>query len=205
MPPMPLTPSHLTQITTSTLGHYESEAVPYWEGTRDHDVRQNIDALLAHIEGAPPLTILDFGCGPGRDLKTFTALGYRAIGLDGAAAFVEMARVNSGCEVWQQDFLSLDLPPALFDGVFANASLQHIPAQELPRVLLSLHATLKPRGVLFASIPHGDNQEMWNEARYSCYHSPARWAALVTASGFDEVMHKWGQTPFKLLVSKLMY
>lgn len=186
---MPHTPINLIHITTSTLSHYESEALPYWQGTRDHDVRQNIDALLAHIEAAPPLTILDVGCGPGRDLITLASLGHRAIGVDGAAAFVEMARVNSGCEVWQQNFLALDLPPQLFDGVFANASLQHVPAEVLPRVLLALHATLKPRGVFFASIPHGNDQAQWNDARYSCFHSPARWAMLVTAAGFEEITH----------------
>lgn len=170
----------------ATLGHYESCAQDYWEGTRGHDVQQNIDALIADIEGAPPFTILDLGCGPGRDLITLAALGHRAIGLDGAAAFAEMARLHSGCEVWHQDFLALDLPPDRFDGIFANASLQHIPKTELPRVLRDLYATLKPRGVLFASIPHGDDQEGGNDARYSCFHRPASWNAYLQGAGFVE-------------------
>jgi len=62
-----------------------------------------------------------------------------------------MARAHSGCEVWQQDFLQLELPENYFDGVFANAALFHVPRQELPRVLLELHATLKPGGVLFSA------------------------------------------------------
>ena len=88
----------------------------------------------------PPFTILDFGCGPGRDLKVFAELGHIAIGLEGAAHFAAMARAHSGCEVWQQDFLKLDLPDNHFDGVFANAALFHVPSQELPRVLLELHS-----------------------------------------------------------------
>ena len=44
-----------------------------------------------------------------------------------------LTTIGSGCEVWQQDFLKLDLPAQTFDGVFANASLFHVPAQELPR------------------------------------------------------------------------
>jgi len=59
-----------------------------------------------------------------------------------------MARAYSGCEVWHQDFLSLDLPDRRFDGIFANAALFHVPGQELPRVLRELHAALKPGGVL---------------------------------------------------------
>src|SRR5262245_11762162 len=117
----------LKRIADGTLAHYEARADSFWEGTRDHDVSQNVDALLSNIEGTPPFTILDFGCGPGRDLKTLTALGHVAIGLEGVARFAEMARAHSGCEVWHQDFLRLDLPPGRFDGVFANASLFHVP------------------------------------------------------------------------------
>ena len=181
-------PKNIKAITAATLGHYESRAEDYWEGTRDHDVQQNIDALLAHVEGAAPFTILDFGCGPGRDLITLAAFGHQPIGLDGAAAFADMARANSGCAVWHQDFLALDLPPSHFDGIFANASLQHIPKTELPRVLRDLHGTLKPRGVLFASIPHGDDEEGGNDARYSCFHRPASWHALLQHAGFTECL-----------------
>jgi trans-aconitate methyltransferase len=185
---MPDSSENLAAISAATLDHYESHAQGYWEGTRDHDVQQNIDALLAHIEGAPPYTILDFGCGPGRDLITLAALGHQPIGLDGAAAFAEMAHAHSGCTVWHQDFLALDLPPNRFDGIFANASLQHIPKTELPRVLRDLHGTLKPRGVLFASIPHGDDQEGGNDARYSCFHRPASWHAQLQSAGFAECL-----------------
>ena len=149
----------LARIVAGTLEHYEQRAEEFWRGTRDHDVRQNIGELLAHIEGAPPFTILDLGCGPGRDLKALSALGHVAVGLEGAASFAAMARAHSGCEVLEQDFLKLDLPRARFDGVFANAALFHVPAQELPRVLAELRAALKPRGVLFSSNPHGHNEE----------------------------------------------
>ena len=130
---MKLDPQTLDQITTTTLDNYNRVADDFREGTRDHDVSQNIDALLRHIEGPTPWQILDFGCGPGRDLKTFTALGHVAVGLDGSERFAEMARTETGCEVLQQNFLELDLPPARFDGIFANAVLFHIPRQELPR------------------------------------------------------------------------
>src|ERR1700687_5485440 len=108
----PLVPAELEQLTSQTLDHYTRNAAEFQRGTRDHDVSQNIAALLRHIAASAPLTILDFGCGPGRDLKTFTALGHTAIGLDGAERFAAMARAETGCEVWHQDFLKLALPPA---------------------------------------------------------------------------------------------
>src|SRR5487761_2014106 len=162
---MGLKPEDLKRISALTLEHYNQRAADFFQGTRDHDVSQNIAALLERIEGAPPYTILDFGCGPGRDLKTFSALGHIAVGLEGAVQFVEMARACSGCEVWQQDFLKLDLPADRFDGVYANASLFHVASQELPRVLAQLCATLKPGGVLFASNPRGRNEEGWHRAQ----------------------------------------
>jgi SAM-dependent methyltransferase len=179
----------VAELSARTLAHYEASADSFREGTRDHDVSQNVAALLRHIEGAPPFTILDLGCGPGRDLVTFTKLGHTAIGLDGSARFVAMARAECGCTVWQQDFLALDLPPSCFDGVFANASLFHVPTRELPRVLGELHAALKPNGVLFSSNPRGDNEEGWSRGRYGAYHDLATWRRLVEAAGFTELEH----------------
>ena len=177
------------EVARRTLAHYDARAEAFWAGTRDHDVRQNIEALLSAIEGSPPFRILDFGCGPGRDLKAFADLGHVATGLDGSARFVEMARAFSGCEVLNQDFLQLDLPDAAFDGIFANASLFHVPSKELPRVLRELHAALRPRGVLFASNPRGNNEEGWNGGRYGTYHDLESWRRYLVDAGFDEITH----------------
>ena len=172
-----------------TLEHYNQSAASFWEGTRDHDVTQNIAALLRHIEATAPFTLLDLGCGPGRDLKAFTEKGHVAIGLEGAERLAAMARTYSGCEVWEQDFLALDLPAARFDGIFANASLFHVPASELPRVLGELRAALKPRGVLFSSNPRGDNSEGWSRGRYGAWHDLEAWRGYLTAASFTELEH----------------
>jgi SAM-dependent methyltransferase len=184
-----LAPDAMAAIVARTLDHYEERADAFWEGTRDHDVSQNIHALLGSIEGSPPLTILDLGCGPGRDLRTLAKLGHTAIGIDGVERFAAMARDYSGCEVWQQDFLKLDLPATRFDGVFANAALFHVPSQELPRVLGELRAALKPRGVLFSSNPHGEDEEGWNRGRYGAYHRIETWRRYVSSAGFVELAH----------------
>jgi SAM-dependent methyltransferase len=187
--PHKLSDKQLPQTSTITLSHYNQQADSFWEGTRDHDVSQNRDALLRNLHGPGPFRILDFGCGPGRDLKVFRELGHEAIGLDGAARFIELARAYSGCTVWCQDFLKLDLPAKFFDGIFANASLFHVPSQELPRVLKELWAALKPDGVLFSSNPRGENQEGWSGGRYGCYYDWERWQQLLTAAGFTEIEH----------------
>ena len=182
----------MDEISSRTLAHYDQRAEDFWRGTRDHDVRQNMDALLNRIKVPAPYTILDFGCGPGRDLKAFVELGHVAVGLEGSARFAAMAREYSGCEVLEQDFLKLDLPAgtsARFDGIFANASLFHVPGAELPRVLKELHAALKPGGVLFSSNPRGANEEGWNKGRYGAYHDLEAWRRFVTGAGFAELDH----------------
>ena len=186
---MPAHSPDLKKIADLTLEHYQQRAAAFWEGTRDHDVTQNIRKLLQYIDGESPFTILDLGCGPGRDLKAFCDLGHVAVGLDGVSSFVEMARAHSGCEVWQQDFCDLDLPEHYFDGIFANACLFHVPSLALPRVLRELNATLKPGGVLFSSNPRGNNEEGWNSGRYGAYHDLGTWQRYMAAAGFKELTH----------------
>ena len=184
-----LSAEELAETSSITLGHYNQHADSFWEGTRDHDVSQNRDALLEHLQGEGPFRILDFGCGLGRDLKIFRDAGHQAIGLEGAERFVQFAQQYSGCDVWHQDFLRLQLPAKYFDGIFANAALFHVPSQELPRVLKELWATLKSGGVLFSSNPRGDNEEGWNGERYGVYYNLKRWRELVTTAGFVEITH----------------
>jgi SAM-dependent methyltransferase len=180
---------NVEQITQTTLQHYERTAEQFFAGTIDHDVRQNIAALLAAMAGPAPYRLLDLGCGPGRDLKTFKNKGHEAVGIDGSARFVEMARAYSGCEVWQQDFVKLDLPPQHFDGIYANASLFHVPSAALPEVLRTLHDALKTGGVLFSSNPRGDNREGWNGPRYGSYYDYETWERYLTAAGFSAIEH----------------
>jgi SAM-dependent methyltransferase len=173
--------------SSRTLAYYEANAASFWEGTKDHDVSQNYRALLDNLEGEGPFAVLDVGCGPGRDLAYFKSLGHEAVGLEGCAAFAARAREQTGCDVFEQDFLALSLPDARFDGVFANASLFHVPSDGLPGVLRQLRAALKPRGVLFSSNPRGDNRETWNGDRFGCYWDLPRWREVVTAAGFEEI------------------
>ncbi len=183
------TAEDLERIAAQTLAHYDQNAQGFWEGTRDHDVSQNIDAMLQHIDAASPLELLDFGCGPGRDLISFTALGHNVTGLEGSAQLAALARAHSGCEVLEQNFLNLDLPRERFDGVFANAVLFHIPSQALQRVLSALHSALKPGGVLFCSNPHGTGQEGWHGDRYGVFHDWPSWRNHLTSARFEALTH----------------
>jgi SAM-dependent methyltransferase len=180
--------SQLSEIETITVGHYENNASSFWYGTKDHDVTQNYASFLSQFPEGSALDILDFGCGPGRDMRYFQSLGHRPVGLDGSEAFCDMAQTNSGCPVLHQQFLSLDVPDEAFDGVFANASLFHIPSQELPRILRALHSTLRTNGILFSSNPRG-NSEGWSGQRYGHFIELEESQANLEAAGFEVLEH----------------
>jgi SAM-dependent methyltransferase len=200
----------LDEIENITLAHYDNNAESFWSGTRDHDVSQNIDAFLDALPVNNELDILDFGCGPGRDLHTFKLRGHKPVGLDGSRSFCEMAQQYSGCPVLHQQFLKLELEENSFDGIFANASLFHIPSQELSRVLSELHRALRPGGILFSSNPRG-NAEGWQGERYGHYMEIDTSEAYLEKSGFRIIHHYYRpkdkpreQQPWLAIVSEAL-
>ena len=163
-------------------------AEAYWQGTKDHDVSQNYAAFLAPFPKDKALDILDLGCDPGRDVNYFQSVGHRPVGLDGSEAFCRMARQYTGCQILQQTFLNLDLPSQSFDGIFANASLFHVPRQELSRVLFDLYTALRSGGILFLSNPRG-NGEGWLGQRYGNYLEFDNSKHFLEEAGFEVLEH----------------
>lgn len=179
-----------------TIAEYQATAESFRVGTWEHDVSQNREALVAAMPRNPG-KILDIGCGPGRDLVAFKSQGHTVIGLDATPAFVEMAQQLSGCEVWQQSFLNLNLPPDTFDGIFANASLIHVPRLEMVRVLQDLKLALVPNGAIIMSMVRGNNEGY--SARATGYRYVAGWeyetlAPCVEQAGF-EILHHYYRPP----------
>ncbi len=183
-----LSEAELTGISAQTIRHYDDSAEAFWQGTKDHDVTQNYEALLGALPGKGPFQILDFGCGPGRDLAYFKRLGHFPTGLDGSIEFCMRALASTGCPTLPQDFLKLTLPAGAFDGIFANASLFHIPSQELTRVLGDLRRALKPKGILFSSNPRGTG-EGWNGPRYGNYMELPAYETYLRQAGFRVLHH----------------
>ena len=178
----------LVEIERLNIAHYDENAESFRIGTKDHDVSQNIAALLDALPKEKTLDILDFGCGPGRDMCVFKSMGHRPVGLDGSKEFCKMAVKQSGCPTLNQQFLKLELGENRYDGIFANASLFTVPSQELPRVLKELHSALRKDGILFSSNPRG-NAEGWQGQRYGHYMEFEASETFLQQSGFKIIEH----------------
>ena len=197
--------SALASKSAATIADYDAVAAAFDAGNKNHDVSQNIDALLGSIAagragdalggaaGTERPIIVDLGCAGGRDLIALTARGCEAWGVEGSPAFCELARrAAPGCTVLEQDFVDMDLPAETFDGAFANASLFHVPSEALPDVLRRIFESLKPGGVFFASNAHGfgEDKEGWTDGRtpatrsWVCWLSEATWRRYCEAAGF---------------------
>lgn len=175
-------------MTLKTLLYYSSNPTEFWQGTKDHDVSQNINALLSNIQKNTPYKILDFGCGPGRDLLTFEELGHQAYGLDGCREFCEMAQEHSSCVVYNQDFIDVDLADNFYDGIFANASLFHVPKENLSDLIKKFYNSLTTGGILFSSNPRGNGEDIHGE-RCANFMEIEEYKKIVEDQGFKLINH----------------
>jgi len=99
-----------------------------------------------------PSRILDAGCGPGRDLARFVAHGHLPVGLDLSAPFVAKARRHAPTMLGDLRDVAALRPGARFDGIWAAASLVHLPETDARDVLGQFAALLRPGGKLFLSV-----------------------------------------------------
>ena len=112
--------------------------------------------------------MLDHGCGAGRDTKALLAAGFNVTALDASADMVCEAEKRTGIGVRVQYFEDLD-DVAIFDGIWASASLLHVPRAGLPNVLARVHQALKTGGLLFASFKSGGKEGRDSLGRYYNY------------------------------------
>lgn len=136
-----------------SIPFYDANAEAYFAETAQTDLAPARARFLAHVDAGG--WILDAGCGSGRDALAFARAGYRVTAFDGSSAMARLASQHCGFEVRHMTFGDVRWI-AEFDGVWACASLLHVPRGELAGVVARLGAALKPHGALYASFKLGD-------------------------------------------------
>ncbi|MGR5457955.1 class I SAM-dependent methyltransferase [Vibrio sp. PNB22_1_1] len=143
-----------------TNQYYNENAQSFFDTTVNVDVRKLYDRFLPRIPSKG--TILDAGCGSGRDSKNFLNLGYQVVAFDANESLVELASEHLGQTVTRATFDSFSAELKSFDAIWACASLLHVPREELPRTFSRLDKLLKPNGVFYCSFKYGNSEQIRN-------------------------------------------
>lgn len=144
------------------MSYYDEHAEEFLSATQDADMDNILTRFLRLLpEGA---RVLDWGCGSGRDARSMLELGYEVTAVDLSLAMCAAASALTGLPVRNESFTDLgDID--CYDGIWANASLLHVPNHELPALLQRAATALKPSGILYASFKYGSD-ELWRGERF---------------------------------------
>ena len=134
-------------------------------------------------------TILDMGCGSGRDSLTFYDLGYDVTPLDGSEEMCRLAEVHTGLDVLQMTYEEMAFDGA-FDGVWACGAFVHIPKDEMPALFRKVARALTEDGIFYLSMRLGDFEGFQGERYFSCY-SEKELRSLVEGDGLFTVLKEW--------------
>ena len=149
-----------------TLKYYESNAKKFYDSTVFIDMDDLYKPFLELLPSGG--TILDAGCGSGRDSKIFKAEGFKVVAFDISPELVKLASNLIGEDVLQLSFSDLQFEDR-FDGIWACASLLHVLKTDMPQTLIKLSRALKQGGVLYASFKYGNTELIRNGRHFSDY------------------------------------
>jgi len=165
---------------TSTQKYYEKNAKKFIEETLDKAMHLQYALFEKHIP--KPSSILDAGCGSGRDSLYFKNKGHKVTAFDNSQQMCDFAARLLGQEVLHLGFKELDFKKS-FDAVWASASLLHISKQQMPEILQKLGSALKDRGTVYASFKYGNN-EFIKEGRFFNAYTEESFTELIKQTSF---------------------
>ncbi len=147
--------------------YYNENADSFFEGSINADMSHERGQFISFL---PKMgKVLDAGCGSGRDSKAFMAAGYDVVSFDASPEMCKRASEYIGREVINMRFEDMSFDDE-FEGIWASASLLHVPVDELPAIMLKMNAALKSGGVIYASFKYGDGTKMRGERKFSDFN-----------------------------------
>ncbi|WP_320127499.1 methyltransferase domain-containing protein [uncultured Sphaerochaeta sp.] len=155
---------------SNAASYYDANTEQFLQSTLVVDMTEQYNFFLSHLPSGS--TLLDAGCGSGRDSLAFTQMGYAVEAFDLSKAMVEATKRLVAIPVRQMGFSDLDYLDH-FDGIWASASLLHVPQNEMSATFTLLSKALKPSGILFCSFKDRE-QDFSKEGRsFTCFTVPA--------------------------------
>lgn len=163
----------------TTLDYYETYAKDFFSQTINVDMQNVYQPFLENLPSGKQ-TILDVGCGSGRDSIFFSNQGFVVTAIDGSQNLIDLAKQTDTRIDWQCltfDEIANQNWQSQFTGIWACASLLHVPFDDLPKILNDLLSCLKPNGVLYASFKYGDSERK-KGSRFFCDINEERWQLI---------------------------
>jgi len=167
-----------------TTAYYRANADTFFADTLAVDMAPLYARFLPHLPVGG--RILDAGCGSGRDARAFRDRGYAVTAFDASAELATLAAVHLGQPVQVLRFQDLEWTQA-FDGIWACASLLHVPGAELPEVLRRLVRALRPGGILYASFKYGNGEREHHGRRFTDLDEAGLATLLTQVQGLTEL------------------
>ena len=164
-----------------SLDYYDAHSKEYAELTVRADMSPAYDRFLAYLPAGA--AILDAGCGSGRDSLCFLQKGYDVTMLDASEGMCNCAEELTGRKALCMGFHEIEFADR-FDGIWACASLLHVPEKELENVLAIFHRALKRDGVLYASWKYGEAERMDGE-RFYCDMTEEKLRRMLARVGLE--------------------
>jgi SAM-dependent methyltransferase len=147
-----------------SIDFYDRNSARFFAETVDADMSESRSRFLQYVPRGG--SILDAGCGSGRDARAFKDLGYAVAAFDGSAEMVRLARAYTGLPVEHRLFNEVEWD-ANFDGIWSCASLLHVARVDLPDAFQRLARALRPGGAWFISFKYGTEERASRERRFT--------------------------------------
>lgn len=153
-----------------SLGYYEQNGSKYFEETAELNMEEHLEQFVKLLpENAE---VLDLGCGSGRDTLYLMEAGCYVTPMDGSLKMCSLAEIHTDLEVLHMTFEEMEFDE-VFDGIWASASLLHVPKKEMERIMQKVSNALVPGGILYMSFQYGDGEEVRNQRFYNDYNEKA--------------------------------
>lgn len=170
-----------------SIEYYNKYASKVYEDTIDIDMSELLQEFLDELEEGD--TILDMGCGSGRDSLTMYEMGYDVTPLDASEEMCKLAEIHTGLDVLQMTYDEMEFED-VFDGIWACGSLLHVPKNEMPEILGRVHDALCSNGVFYMSVKKGDFEGFRGE-RYFCDYTMESLKNMVDKTGLFDILKVW--------------
>ncbi len=177
----------MTNTEQTTIEYYNQRSEQFTSTTVDLEFSDIQDRFLKYLpEGS---LILDYGCGAGRDSRYFIQKGYSVEAIDGSAEMVRIASKTAGIPVKQMLFGDLE-ETEKYDGIWACASILHVPFAQMADIYVRMHRALKENGILYVSYKYGDFEGLRND-RYFTDFTEEKFAAFLKTVPALTVLEQW--------------